>query len=340
MEELDQIQAILAQHGYQYKQILGQGGFSTVLLCHSEKYNHDFAVKRTIKNRMTEDEYNTLVSLTHPHIIKLYDAFEDENSQYLVMEYCPNGTIKEKGKLNYTQFIYYAKQLLDSLAYCHAKKIAHRDIKPANILFDQYENTKLADFGIAKIFDINSKSDEKCGSIKFFAPEMFQSNVICPFKADIWALGITFFCMATGKYPFHGSTKKEIKQNILIGELNFSKYDVDQRIRFLILKMTQMNPQLRQSPDKLLKLSMFSSSSIDKKLHCTIDQLGRKPNQNGPYITSYRSVSMTFENDLSSSSYEDVKKTADFTKLHSFRSINKVLTTPRNNRHFQSAKPT
>lgn len=327
MDNIEQVKQILLEHGYEYKQILGQGGFSCVLLCHSLKYKFDFAVKRTAKNRLTIDEYNTLIALNHPHIIKLYDAFEDESSQYLVMEYCQNGTIKQKEKLNYEQFIYYARQLLDALSYCHLNKIAHRDIKPENILFDRYENCKLADFGIAKYFDID-KSDEKCGTIRYFAPEMFQNEEICPFKADIWALGITFFCMATGRYPFQHKSKRDLKQNILIGELNFSKYNVDKRIRFLILKMVQVNPNLRQSPDKLLSLSMFSQST--KKLTSPLDHRNK-------HITSTRS--MTFDAEMNSISNEYSQGSTHYTSLNSCKCISLFHSTTKTDKHYPTRKP-
>lgn len=100
MIELEKIQQTLIDHGYEYKQTIGQGGFSYVFLCHSLKYNYDFAVKMTTKdNSLTYDEYSTLISLNHPHIIKLYDAFEDDFAQYLVMEYCQKGTIIQKKEI-------------------------------------------------------------------------------------------------------------------------------------------------------------------------------------------------------------------------------------------------
>lgn len=312
MNDLEQIQKTLKEHDYEYKQMIGQGGFSCVYLCYSLKYKYDFAIKVTEKDRLTQDEYNTLVALNHPRIIKLYDAFEDDNWQYLVMEYCINGTIDKKGKLTYEQFIYYAKQLLDILSYCHSRNIAHRDIKPENILLDKYENIKLADFGIAKFFSLN-KSVEKCGTIKYFAPEMFKNEEISPFKTDIWALGITFFVMATGFYPFQGKTKNDIKHSILIGELNFTKYNVDKRIRFLILKMIQTNPSLRLSANKLLNLSMFTDTN-EKKHSIPCFDCKKK------MITSTRS--MNFDAVLTSTSIDNSQSSDQFKQLHSFKNVN------------------
>lgn len=72
---------------------------------------------------------------------------------------------------------------------------------------------------------------------------MFQCGEICPFKADIWALGVTFFMMATGEYPFKKVNRREdLQKEILSSNFNFSKYEIDDRIRFLIIKMTYQNP--------------------------------------------------------------------------------------------------
>ena len=307
--EIEQAKQTIIEHGYEYKKIIGKGGFSNVYLCHSQKYNQDFAIKQAKKNKITRYEFNMLVSLNHPNIIKLYDFFEDDSSQYLVMEYCPNGTILQKGKLSYGEFIYYSKQVLDALEYCHSNKIAHRDIKPENILIDDYNNVKLADFGFAKNFDEYSKSGEKCGTIKYFSPEMFLDKEICPFKADIWALGITFYRMATGKYPFVSYSTQKLKQSILIGELDFFENKVDQRIQNLIIKMAQIKPSLRPTSKKLLNSQIFQELKDIKKF--IKQKLIVRPN-----ISSNRSFI------LKSSSLDNVKHSAPLTKLHSYKSMN------------------
>ena len=265
-QEIEEIKRTICQHGYEYKKFLGKGSYSSVVLCESKKYEKEFAVKRAIKQEIYIYEFSTLISLSHPNIISLYDSFEDENFSYFIMDYCSNGTFRQKVKLSYENFINYSKQMLEALAYCHSNKVAHRDIKPDNIFLDQYDQVKLGDFGLSKQFNSNLKSTEKCGSMAFKAPEMFLCQEICPFKADIWALGITFFFMATGECPFKSISREKLKQSIIFGDLDYGEHKVDSRIKFLISKMTQKNPESRPTAEKLLELPMFNPNLSKKTL--------------------------------------------------------------------------
>lgn len=264
MENLEQIKKDLLKHGYEYMKPAGKGSYSSVFLCKSTIYNNFFAVKRVQKSAITELEYNALVKLDHPSIIKLYEAFKESNSQYLVMEYCPNGTLKERGKLDYNEFVQYAKQTLEALQYCHSKMIAHRDIKPENIFLDKYKRAKLADFGFAKKFDDEKLSFDKCGSLMFCAPELLTGQSSNPFLADIWSLGTTFFYLATGINPFPNDTKEILIKAVLNSRINYLNINIDHRIQALIMKMTAKDPNSRASIESLLELQMFTSIKFKK----------------------------------------------------------------------------
>lgn len=339
MTEIDKIKATLSAHGYKYERNIGHGSFSSVMLCKSQKYDQTFAIKRAVKDRLTVSEYDTLISLIHPNIIRLYDSFEDESAQYLVMEYCENGTIRQKGALPYDKFIYYAKPILEALAYCHSKKIAHRDIKPENIFIDKYDHVKLADFGFSKQFDVSQpKTKEKCGSLMYLAPEMLQSREICPFKADIWALGITFFVMATGNFPFTCNNVEDLKKLIFFSDLNFASYNVDARIKFLVNKMATVNLQNRPTAEKLLGLPMFQSSFPSKNI--LLSEKYRKHSFSNGYRTPFTltTPNMT-ENHQFSSDVEDNSKRVPLSNILSYRGISMYPQVQRNNRRFQPLRP-
>lgn len=309
MIELVQIHQTLSKHGYEYEKFLGKGSFSSVILCTSKKYNQYFAIKRVVKNEATQFKFSTMLSLNHPNIVKLYDTFEDDLAQYLVMEYCSNGTLKQQGKISDEKFILYA------ISYCHSRNVAHRDIKPENIFLDQYYQIKLGDFGLAKKFDSDSKTKDKCGSLMFFSPEMIQSKSICPFKADIWASGITFFFMTTGTYPYPSASKEELKKLIFFGQLDFDDYNINQDIRHLISKMAVKNVNLRLSSDELLKLPIFPQRNICKAHHRKSFVI--KSNENTDMIPNCR--------------HEKENTKQKMIKMNSFRIINNPSNNQRNN---------
>lgn len=272
MFDIEHIKPHLSKHGYEYKKTIGIGSYSNVFLCRSMKYNVDFAIKCISHNKVKEYEYNALINLTHHHIIQLYEIFGEDEFQYLVMEYCPNETLKKKGKLEYAEFINYSRQILEALSYCHSKKIAHRDIKPDNIFLDRYGRVKLADFGFAKQFDKDVISDERCGSTMYCSPEIIKDNSLFnPFQADIYALGITFFYMITGSHPFPNLSIENLKRLIAFGQINFSNYEINSDIQSIIMKMTSHNPKTRPRAESLLKLPIYQqngSNSFISKSKC------------------------------------------------------------------------
>ena len=150
MFNFEQLKEFFSKNGYEYKQFLGGSGFSSAFLCQSNRYKTDIVIKRMIKHRQTETEFSNLVKLDHPNIVKLYDTFDDTIAHYLVMEYCSNGTIYKKGCLSNEKFVFYAKQILETIAYCHSNKITHNEIIPNKIYIDQNDRIKIADFGPAK----------------------------------------------------------------------------------------------------------------------------------------------------------------------------------------------
>lgn len=259
MEDEEKVHLSLKRHGYEPIKTIGKGSFAQVYLCKSTKYDDLFAAKVMNKSFITNLEIQALKSLWHPYIIKMFEILEDDDLIFLILEYCDGGNMEKLGALDYNMFIYYSKQILEALNFCHSKSIAHRDIKPSNIYIDKYYRIRLADFGFAKKFEDQIVSKEKCGSIMFAAPEIFKGQ-FNPFKADIWALGVTFFYMITGKYPFNINSRTDISMRVI----DFSQYTVDKRIQQLILKMTSIFPDQRPTALKLLADPLFKKQKPKK----------------------------------------------------------------------------
>lgn len=254
---------------YTFTRLIGKGGFSKVYLVTNSNYQQEFVAKVMSYNRFQSEsqsividaEIHTLMQLNHPNIIRLYDHFIEGQNFYLILEYCPNGSLHEeiverKEKMSKQRFITIAKQVLSALFYCHTKNIAHRDIKLANILLDEYNRAKLADFGISFQIEDGKLSSSFVGTSQFESPEIMNKQPHDPIKADIWALGVTFATMANNRSPWIADTSGKLKQQVTTGKYQLRK-SIDPDIRDLISHMIVVDPNERWTAGKLLQHSIF-----------------------------------------------------------------------------------
>ncbi|OHT03663.1 CAMK family protein kinase [Tritrichomonas foetus] len=257
-------------HGYTFYKMIGKGGFSSVYLISSTKFDFPFVAKVTQmpNSESTEEEWKNvdneikaLILLSHPHIIRLYDHFHDNNHFYMILEYCAGGSLqnevsKNKG-LSYDRFRYVSRQVVSALATCHKNNIAHHDLKLGNILLDEYGRVKLADFGISvKMNSPTDLSDSYAGSIQYESPEILNKSPHDPFKADIWALGVLFAHMISGQSPWRCDTIGKLKKCISQAAYHLSR-SVPQEIADIIKRMIVVEPDKRISMNELISLPIF-----------------------------------------------------------------------------------
>lgn len=199
---------------YRLIQLLGQGGFADVYLAEHIHLNTMAAIK-VLQTRLVgsdiEDfrkEAKVIAHLKHPHIVPVLDFGVENNVPFLVMEYAPNGTLRQKHghlvPISPDEVVFYVKQIAEPLQYAHNKKIIHRDIKPENMLLDSNNNILLSDFGLA-ITNPSSQSSTKAmiGTVAYMAPEQIQGKP--QIASDQYALGITIYEWLTSTRPFNGS---------------------------------------------------------------------------------------------------------------------------------------
>lgn len=175
------------------------------------------ALVEKFKNKFIK-EARTIVSLEHPHIVKIHDVFEENGTAYYVMDLLLGGSLAEKvkkeGPLSENVSISYLRQIADALSYIHAHNTVHLDIKPSNILLDANNNAVLIDFGLSKHYDDSGDqtSTTPVGISKGYAPlEQYRDGDISQFKpsTDIYALGATLFFLVTGTAPPEASVVNE-----------------------------------------------------------------------------------------------------------------------------------
>ena len=148
--------------------------------------------------------------------------------------------------------------MLKALHYCHkVVKVIHRDIKPDNIVLNHNNEAVLIDFGVCAIVDDQEDDalDSNNGSWMFWAPEMFhkkKGETVRGEKTDIWALGVTFFYIITGKYPCHHVTNYLQLIDALQKEFDFECIKCDD-VKSVLMQMLDKDPEKRSTIDQILQ---------------------------------------------------------------------------------------
>lgn len=218
----------LKKHGYSIIGLIGTGGYGKCYTVSSVKYkNITFVCKIMESSSKIEasfaykSEIEALLTIWDNSVVQVYDFFQEGTSYYIILEHCSNGSIDKfisEGVLFDENVIFkYGRGIISALNGFHQAGFAHHDIKPSNILLDTYNRAKLTDFGLAKKYSTGQLSTAYKSTIYYISPEMAMEKPFDPFKADIWALGITFYEMATGRFPFNGATEEAIKKAIIAG---------------------------------------------------------------------------------------------------------------------------
>ncbi|EAQ89890.1 hypothetical protein CHGG_06509 [Chaetomium globosum CBS 148.51] len=154
-----------------------------------------------------EREVAILKLIRHPNIIELLDIWENRSEIYLVTEYVEKGDLFEfinwNGPLQEEEAIFYFRQIMTALEYCHTFNICHRDLKPENILLKANGQIKIADFGMAALQqNPNHQLRTACGSPHYAAPELLRHQYYKGSAVDIWSMGVILFAMLAGRLPF------------------------------------------------------------------------------------------------------------------------------------------
>jgi serine/threonine protein kinase len=205
---------------YTLKSKLGEGGMATVHLAEDPKFKADVAIKILNKELVHNEhirkrfiaEARSMFRMSHPHVIKVTDLIDEEDTVAFVMEYVEGETLKDyldrKGKLTDAEIKNIFSQMLDAVGYVQEQKLIHRDIKPSNFLLDKKGQVKLMDFGIAKNTDPNAAeytltgTGIQMGTPMYMSPEQITETKSVTTKSDIYSLGVMLWQMVTGLKPY------------------------------------------------------------------------------------------------------------------------------------------
>lgn len=199
---------------YRLGKLIGRGGMAEVYEGEDTRLRRPVAVKLVLPAPASDPaladrflrEAQAAAALSHPHIVAVYDAGEDEGQRFIVMERVEGMSLQRKldtvGALPLEEALAIALQIADALSYAHQRGIIHCDINPRNVMLRPDGQVKLVDFGIARAgASTATLPTAQFGTVHYLAPEQLEGsppNV----QTDIYALGLVLYALLTGRPPF------------------------------------------------------------------------------------------------------------------------------------------
>lgn len=200
-----------------------------------------------------EREAKTVAALEHAAIVPVYDFGEDDGQPFIVMRLMAGGSLADKiqnDKLPLEEAARIIIRLAPALDAAHKKGIIHRDLKPGNILFDQYDNAYLSDFGIARLTEAGATltGSNILGTPAYMSPEQVQGDKDLGSRSDLYSLGVIFYQMLIGHTPYQATTPaKVMMMHILepVPDLLLEKPDVPPAVKAWLEKCLAKEPEDR-----------------------------------------------------------------------------------------------
>lgn len=224
---------------YEVGDEVGRGHFGytcAARLKKGDRKGQQVAVKVIPKAKMTsaiaiEDvrrEVKILRALNgHKNLVRFYDAYEDRDNVYIVMELCEGGELLDRilsrgGKYTEEDAKAILRQILNAAAFCHLQGVVHRDLKPENFLFasnDENSELKAIDFGLSDFVKLDERLNDIVGSAYYVAPEVLLRAYST--EADVWSIGVIAYILLCGSRPFWARTESGIFRTVLKSDPSF-----------------------------------------------------------------------------------------------------------------------
>jgi predicted esterase len=256
---------------YKIEALIGAGGMGAVYRATDSRLGREVAIKVPAAHysERFQIEARAISTLNHPHICSLYDVGPD----YLVMEFIDGSTLAAeigKGPLTPELAARYGAQIAAALAEAHSHDIVHRDLKPANVMLTRH-GVKLLDFGLAKKLSEAGLTGVNAvmGTPAYMAPEQVKGREPTAL-ADLFALGLVLYEMATGKLPFPGASLGQVLSTdscVLIPAPSKQRAEVPAALNDLIVKLLEKDPARRPQ----------SASEVAHTLSALADRLAAPP---------------------------------------------------------------
>ncbi|KAE8723642.1 Serine/threonine-protein kinase AtPK2/AtPK19 [Hibiscus syriacus] len=219
-------QHLVGLKDFEVLKVVGQGAFGKVYQVRRTDTSDIYAMKVMRKDKIMErnhaeymkSERNILTKVDHPFVVQLRYSFQTKYRLYLVLDFVNGGhlffQLYRQGLFREDLARIYTAEIVSAVSHLHENGIMHRDLKPENILLDADGHVMLTDFGLAKEFDENTRSNSLCGTLEYMSPEIVLGKGHDK-AADWWSVGILLYEMLTGKPPFCGGNRQKIQDKII-----------------------------------------------------------------------------------------------------------------------------
>ncbi|NUM33504.1 MAG: protein kinase [Candidatus Brocadiae bacterium] len=273
--------------GCRLERLIGKGGMGAVYLAHQIHLDREIAIKLLLLNKFVgADSLNIIkrfqregllaAQLNHPNAVQIYDAGEENNVYYIIMQYIEGENldriVRQQGVFSVPDCLHVIQEVSKVLMIAHQKGIIHRDIKPANLLMRKDKSVLVTDFGLAKPLNLEALSlpGDFIGTLGYMSPEQARGEQNINPQTDIYSLGATAFYLLTQRCPFEGKNPIEViyKHTHLSG---ISIFDVCKDIPLtfgkLITKMMEPKRENRfASVEELLKaISVLEKQNLNTR---------------------------------------------------------------------------
>ncbi len=203
---------------------LARGSFATVYIARDIKNNRIYAVK-VMHLELSDDgellarfqrEAHILLHLSDPHIVQIFDYGDENDMQYIVMDYIDGQNLKYQtltsGPMDPLRALHYTRQIAEGLDTAYKHGVVHRDIKPQNIVINSKDVVKITDFGLSRSRETVTltQSNVFMGTAYYIPPEQAESGHSADTRSDLYSVAAVLFEMLTGRPPFEGESAVDI----------------------------------------------------------------------------------------------------------------------------------